>query len=44
MPLEIVCNDITKIQVDTIVNTATPRPIVGGGVDCAIHKTACFDK
>ena len=33
MPLEIVRNDITKMQVDAIVNTANPRPIVGGGVD-----------
>ena len=31
MPLEIVRNDITKMQVDVIVNTANPRPIVGGG-------------
>lgn len=40
MPLEIVRNDITKMQVDAIVNTANPRPIVGGGVDRAIHKSA----
>jgi len=40
MPLEIVRNDITKMQVDAIVNTANPRPIVGGGVDRAIHKVA----
>ncbi|SFA91583.1 macro domain-containing protein [Selenomonas ruminantium] len=38
MPLEIVRNDITKMQVDAIVNTANPRPIVGGGVDRALHK------
>ena len=30
MPLEIVRNDITEMQVDAIVNTANPRPIVGG--------------
>ncbi len=40
VPLEIVRNDITKMRVDAIVNTANPRPIVGGGVDRAIHKTA----
>ena len=40
MPLEIVRNDITKMQVDALVNTANPRPVVGGGVDRAIHKAA----
>ena len=38
MPLEFVRNDITKMQVDVIVNSANPRAIVGGGVDRAIHK------
>ena len=40
MPLKFVRNDITKIQVDVIVNSANPRAIVGGGVDRAIHKAA----
>ncbi len=40
MPLEIVRNDITLMEVDAIVNTANPRPVVGGGVDYAIHQRA----
>lgn len=40
MPFEIVGNDITNKQVDAIVNTANPKPIVGWGVDAGIHKKA----
>ena len=40
MPLEIVRNDITKMKVDVIVNSAHPTPEVGGGVDYAIHRAA----
>ena len=40
MPLEIVRNDITKIPVDAVVNSAHPTPYVGGGVDRAIHVAA----
>ena len=40
MPLKIVRNDITAMKVDAIVNSAHPKPIVGGGVDRAIHDKA----
>ena len=40
MPFTIVRNDITHMQVDAIVNTANPRPVVGAGVDSAIHAAA----
>ena len=40
MPFEIVRNDITKMQVDAIVNSANPMPVVGLGTDSAIHEAA----
>lgn len=40
MPFEILRNDITTMAVDAIVNTANPRPIIGLGVDSAIHEKA----
>ena len=40
MPFEIVRNDITKMAVDAIVNTANPKPIIGSGTDEMIHAKA----
>ena len=40
MPLKIVRNDITQMQVDAIVNTANQAPIYSYGVDKAIYLAA----
>lgn len=40
MLFEIIRNDIVNMQVDAVVNTANPEPVVGTGVDTAIHKKA----
>ena len=40
MPFQIVRNDIAKMTVDAIVNTANPKPIIGEGVDSTIHAAA----
>jgi O-acetyl-ADP-ribose deacetylase (regulator of RNase III) len=40
VPLKIVRNDIVKVKADIIVNTANPRPVVGGGTDKAVYDAA----
>jgi len=40
MPFEIVRNNIVNMQVDAIVNTANPRPVIGSGTDAAVHAKA----
>lgn len=40
MPFKIVRNDLTKMQVDVIVNTANEAPIYFSGVDTAVYKAA----
>ena len=40
MPLKIIRNDITRVHVDAIVNTANPRAVIGLGTDSMIHEAA----
>lgn len=40
MPFQIIQNDLTKMQVDAIVNTTNSSPYVGYGVDMGIHQAA----
>ena len=40
MPFKIVRNDITKMQVDAIVNTANEKPVFSFGTDLAVYEAA----
>ncbi|MBP3277019.1 macro domain-containing protein [Kandleria sp.] len=44
MPFQIVRNDITKMHVDAIVNTANPMPGYGARIDSAVYEAAGKDK
>lgn len=40
MPLKIVRDDIVKVNADAIVNTSSPSPVIGRGVDLRINNAA----
>ena len=44
MPFTIIRNDITKMDVDVIVNTANEEPIFSNGVDTAVYEAAGVDE
>lgn len=44
MPFKIVRDDLTRMQVDVIVNTANPNPVVGSGTDIAVYEAAGIDQ
>ena len=40
MPFEIVRNNLVNMEVDAVVNTANPNPVIDSGVDSEIHAKA----
>lgn len=44
MPLKIIRNDITKVDTEAIVNTASSFCEVGAGCDIAIYKAAGYEE
>ena len=44
MPLQMIRNDISRMSVDAIVNTANPKVRIGAGTDKAIYERAGKDK
>ena len=44
MPFKIIRNDITKMQVDAVVNTANAEPMCSSGLDAAVYEAAGADK
>ena len=40
MAFSIIRNDLTKVCADAIVNTANPKPVIGGGTDAAVYAAA----
>lgn len=40
MPFRIIRNDITRMQVDVIVNTANAQPVYFAGTDMAVYQAA----